>query len=1211
MKLQDLYSKDITRAVNPAVSVSDLDEKTVRIEIEEYVFTDEIINGLYTILNAIKNKKVHHTGIWLNGYYGSGKSHFLKYLNYCISSQYQERALARLVEAVELHDPMRHGNSASEVMPSDMRDLALWLQRATVDIVMFNIGAVHNIRGNEKQVFTEVFWGEFNAFRGFNHFNIALAQHFEKLLQNKGVFDAFKSRLEEEGFDWEKQADDLATQELDFILEMGKELVPTMSIDAIRPKIANDNYNVSVEKFMNELQLYLADKDDDYRLLFLADEVSQFINNRRGVLLQLQELITSLHEKCGDKIWVACTAQQDLSELVGACNIVKGSEDYGKIMGRFEVRASLKSTQPEYITQKRILDKKGTAMVELGKLYQEKKDAISSQFQLPLSYRSYSSEQDFVDYYPFVPYQFKLIAKVFASFENLGYVVTEVKDNERSILKITHSTAKLTKDEEVGKFISFDQFFREMFDQNLTALGQKAMKNAKDIISTYSNPEFGERVVRLIFMICNLSDTEKLLFPASLENLVCLLMQDVDANKLRLRSEVEKVLQFLIEKSVLRSERGKDGAPDTYCLYSEDEMQVAQLIKNQQPDVNSISEQLKNIFFGYLANPSNKVIYCDNAFTLGVSIMGRNYLTNNPDIAVEFVMDSDTPNPDQYAFRNDKNRLAVFLFPLYAENQELQRDFFWYCQVQKYRTDVPPANDSRAQTNKEFAERALEVYNNKIKPVFHQMFDTCSFVAGASVIQSEELGAKKGADRYKEVLTRHLSTLYPRAAMCSSADFPRTTDDLKRKIMRSVEAGDYSELSGMTRPEQEVETFLNRQIRDVMLPEILKHFKASPFGWSDFSTIYVVNELVRRGKRAFTYNNEPNCSREQIADRIVRTSEQPKFAVSVAEQIPQDLINEAIEAWKYIFNIVQVFNTIDGNELFRQMKEMDGSALVQVRKEYQKLYEQCRHYPFSSVLSELLDMLDEWSLERDAEKFFKQVIAMREEGHLCVDRCKQVAVFMHDQVDNYEKLLRFLEENTDNFNYLPESCWDSLRELKKLKTDEWPIQDFRIYLKLKKEIELEIRKVKDQIRKEIENGCNEGFDRLDQLAVQQNVDRCIYADRDAVIVKRKAPEQIATLKLNLNTIDRFFADQVAKIWAEVNRKEKKPVSGVKGSDMGKPVDSGVPSSKVAESPTLKTVSLKTGTVHVIKTEQDVDAYLSSLKEQLMSYIQKDEQIIIE
>lgn len=1210
MKLQDLYSKDISRAVNPAVSVSDLDEKTVHTEIEEYVFTDEIINGLYTILSAIKNKKVHHTGIWLNGYYGSGKSHFLKYLHYCISSKYQEKALKRLVEAVGQRDPMQCQDSTSEVMPSDMRELAQWLHQATVDIVLFNIGTVHNIRGNDKQVFTEVFWGEFNAFRGFNHFNIALAQLFEKLLQSKGVFEAFKLRLEEEGFDWEKQADDLATQELDFILDIGKELVPTMSIDAIRPKIVNDDYNVSVEKFMNELQLYLADKNDNYRLLFLVDEVSQFINNRRGVLLQLQELITSLHEKCEDKIWVACTAQQDLSELVDACNIVKGSEDYGKIMGRFEVRASLKSTQPEYITQKRILDKKGTAMGELGKLYQEKKDAISSQFQLPTSYRSYITEQDFIDYYPFVPYQFKLIAKVFSSFENLGYVVTEVKDNERSILKITHSTAKLTKDEEVGKFISFDQFFREMFDQNLTALGQKAMKNAKDIISTYPEPVFGERVVKIIFMICNLSDTEKLLFPASLENIVCLLMQDVDANKLRLRSEVEKVLQFLIEKSVLRSERGKDGAPDTYCLYSEDEMQVAQLIKNQQPDVNSIAEQLKNIFFGYLSNPSNKVIYYDNTFTVGVSIMGRNYLTNNPDVAVEFVMDCDTQNPDQYSLTNEKNRLAVFLFPLYDANKELKRDFFWYCQVQKYRTDVPPANDSRAQTNKEFAKRALEVYTNKIKPAFHKMFDTCYFITGNGVIRPDELGVLKGADRYKEGLSRHLSKLYPNALLCSSSVFPRTTDELKKRILKSVEAGDYSEFSEMTKPEQLVETFLNRQVRDVMLPEILRHFKASPYGWSDFSTIYVVNELVRRGTRAFTYNNEPNCTRELIADKIVRSSEQSKFAVTVAEQIPQDLINEAIEAWKYIFNTVQVFNTIDGNELFRQMKDPEGSALGKIRKEYKVLYDDCRHYPFSSVLSDLLDMLDEWSLERDPEKFFKRVIAYREQGHICMDRCKQVAVFMHDQANNYKRILKFLDGNTENFDYLPDSCWDSLKELKKLKMDEWPIQNFRIYLKLQKEIEGEIKKVKDNIRQEIEKNYNEVFDHLDQLATEKNVDRFVYADREAIILRKKASEQsISTLKLNLDTSE-FFTDQAKKILEEANRKVKRPVSG--GGDSMTPdlPDADGSSSKVAESTSIKPVALNTRTVKVMKTERDVDEYLSTLKEQLMSYIQKKEQIII-
>ena len=81
MQLQDLYIKSINRPVNPAVSATKFDkENLIDIEIKEYVFTDEILNGLYRILNAIKNNKPYdHVGIWIDGYYGSGKSHFLKY----------------------------------------------------------------------------------------------------------------------------------------------------------------------------------------------------------------------------------------------------------------------------------------------------------------------------------------------------------------------------------------------------------------------------------------------------------------------------------------------------------------------------------------------------------------------------------------------------------------------------------------------------------------------------------------------------------------------------------------------------------------------------------------------------------------------------------------------------------------------------------------------------------------------------------------------------------------------------------------------------------------------------------------------------------------------------------------------------------------------------------------------------------------------------
>lgn len=96
MKLEKLYQKDINREVNPAVNASNLSEDTVKIEIGEYVFTDDIINNLYKVLSAIKERSFSHNGMWISGYFGSGKSHFLKYIKYCLDPQFSQYAMERL-----------------------------------------------------------------------------------------------------------------------------------------------------------------------------------------------------------------------------------------------------------------------------------------------------------------------------------------------------------------------------------------------------------------------------------------------------------------------------------------------------------------------------------------------------------------------------------------------------------------------------------------------------------------------------------------------------------------------------------------------------------------------------------------------------------------------------------------------------------------------------------------------------------------------------------------------------------------------------------------------------------------------------------------------------------------------------------------------------------------------------------------------------------
>jgi len=104
--------------------------------------------------------------------------------------------------------------------------------------------------------------------------------------------------------------------------------------------------------------------------------------------------------------------------------------------------------------------------------------------------------------------------------------------------------------------------------------------------------------------------------------------------------------------------------------------------------------------------------------------------------------------------------------------------------------------------------------------------------------------------------------------------------------------------------EKKVKDYLDRSPHDVTVADIVRQFTKVPYEWADSCTIYVVNELVRRHLYAFNYNNTPNVSREDVARNIVKESN--RFTVETAKAISQDILNEFIEAWKHIFNVVTV-----------------------------------------------------------------------------------------------------------------------------------------------------------------------------------------------------------------------------------------------------------------------------------------------------------------
>ena len=1192
MKLKQLYKKDIERPVNPAVSVTKLDVETKNIEIEEYVFTDEIINGLFRILYALKNNKPYsHTGIWIDGYYGTGKSHFLKYLDYCITPDTRDKALARLKEAINAIDPMDSTHKLDpDIDKSSVNDIIEWVKLSEIDTCMFNLETSYDNATERKSAFIHVFWNELNRMRGFNNFNLSLAQHLEKPLAQRGKLEEFKAKvLEETGVDWNNANDaaDIVDNETDIVLEIAKQLVPSLSIESIRERIIKRDTTVSIEKFSQELASFIADKGENYRLIMFADEVSQFINKERDRYLNLQEIVTKVPEVTNKQIWFACTAQQELEEVMDDCDIHEGRDSEGKIRGRFEVKVSLKGSSTEYITQKRILDKKDEVKDDLKDFFKNRHGDIEALYKLPTGFSRYESDKEFVNCYPFVPYQFTLIKKVFDAFRDLQYVAKEVKGNERSILKVVHSTAISEKEQEMGHFVSFDSLYNSMFEEGLQARGQKAIENAERVIKEFKDPEFGKRVVNVLFMICNLKPTDKLQFPASLQNICVLMINSLDMPILTLRDKVEAVLLYLCEKNIIQEVQSKDGQPSTYLFYSEEEMKVASLIQAQEVDNAVLADQLKEIFFKYLGNPKNKESYLTRTFSVNATIKQRVYNGNNGDVTVDFDIDNRT---DVHSFAiqcTSPTKMIYYMGPLFLENNKLRNDFWWYCHVTQY-LKTPVESQENLKVRETFRQRAEELYKTRIVPQFQQILNTCPIISGNLVIDDSDLSGMKAGDRYHKALNKHFSNIYTRASMVDFTVFPKTTDALRQAILRPIQPGDYEGPNATLTPaEHEMEIYLCNSFKEVALTDIIAKFSKVPYGWNDACTVHVVNELVRRHKRDYSYSNNPNVDVQTVANRIM--SELSKFTVHAATAIPDDVVRSFAEAWKDIFGTMEVFPSMDSTAIFRQCQDKDSErGLPKKRDAYARQYKELRNYPFSAPVSDAIDTFETWMEERDPLKFFNLVIVSRQDARVLMDKCKEVFEFYHDQMPKYLDICKFVDDNRDNFRFIEEQ--EKVEQIQAIKTDEWPKQNMKDYIRLRKELSFMLDEVKSKLRKQIAANYDETYAQLEDGCAQQGVDKSILPDKDMVIRSKTQSENILVLQSNLST-DAFFAEQSERIL------KAKPKPGGGGG--------GNPPSK----PTINKV-LSTRTTAPLKTEEDVDRYLQQLKKQIMNSINEGNSVMI-
>mgnify|MGYP000842096330 FL=1 len=326
------------------------------------------------------------------------------------------------------------------------------------DVMLFNIDSKGSAKvGSGKEAIVEVFMKVFNEKMGYCG-SIPYLADFERQLDDEGRFEEFKEKFEANaGAPWEKKRQAFAVIQ-DKVVKTLVEM-DFMSEEAARNwcKNAKGNYDLSIEKFVSLVQEYCAKKGPNHHVIFLVDEIGQYIADDTQLMLNLQTIVEDLGTACKGKTWVIVTSQEDIDSITKT----KGN-DFSKIQGRFDTRLSLSASNVDEVIRKRVLAKNETATRTLRLLYEQKESIIKNLITFTADTadkKLYADKGDFADCYPFIPYQFNLLGQVLTAVRTHGASGKHLSDQSRSMLALFQESAIRVMDKEDGVLVPFSFFY--------------------------------------------------------------------------------------------------------------------------------------------------------------------------------------------------------------------------------------------------------------------------------------------------------------------------------------------------------------------------------------------------------------------------------------------------------------------------------------------------------------------------------------------------------------------------------------------------------------------------------------------------------------------------------------------------------------------------------------------------------------------------------
>ena len=958
MKIQSMFQKDINRDINGVVKVAQDDEKSLHQELSEYIITKELRRHFRTFFdNYTKaiDQPTDKMGVWISGFFGSGKSHFLKMLSYLLSNKEVQGVPAIDYFKDKFDDPMMYAQAVKCVsIPTES--------------ILFNIdieGPINKDKTAVLRTFAKMFYNHC----GFYGDDLKIAK-LERFIDRQGKTEEFRQKFEEvNGGPWVETRDSFAFFEDDVVEVL--QSVLGMSEQAARNWFNGEETNeLSIAQLVSDIKEYVDSKGDKFRLLFMVDEVGQYIGDDGDLMINLQSLVEELGAKCMGKVWVMVTSQEAIDSVVKIAG-----DDFSKIQGRFNTRLSLSSSSVDEVIKKRVLAKTEEADQLLHMVYDKEQAVLKNLFVFNdsvLDIKGFADGGEFAATFPFVPYQFIIIQKVLAEIRKHGNSGKHLSGGERSMLSGFQEAAQKVQEKDENALLPFYLFYDTVHTFLESAI-RRVIDRCQNAADNHDGIEPQDvAVLKLLYLVRYIDDIK-----ANIDNIATLMVDDIRTDKIALRASVTVSLERLQSQNYV----SRNG--DTYAFLTDEEQDVAVDIKNTVVDSNQITQSIAQTVFGDIY-PAKKFKHGRYDFsydqyideTLNGSASGGIRLRVIT-VASDHYKDSD----QQLIMESQVNNEAIVVLsgdtPYYDELEQAMkiRKYVKQKNVSQLPETIQDIIRKRQQQARHLEDRAKGYLEKAI-------------VDAKVVVHGEIMAIKAGSakDKLDAALGGLVESVYSKLNMVNH--FVESDADILAILNGSTDADLSLVGSGANNEDalNEISQWLELKSvgPTISMGDVQRRYQAIPYGWKEIDIAALIARLIAQQKISIKYGGAVVAKDDRrLVDYLRKKSEVDKAVVARRIAPSEDLMRKSISFLRDYLGAMDIPSDEDG--LVRFVLNT-----------------------FETKLAHYQDLLDQYAQNRYPEK--EQVTTARDLAQDILSQRKDNVALLNRMVQKQDDLLDSSED---------------------------------------------------------------------------------------------------------------------------------------------------------------------------------------------------------